>query len=198
VSPATGYDRYRAALRTNFYAVWRGISDEADFTDNMFLAIDKFLTLAFEEGAAECGINPDEMLPEERMELTYSISDNVTRVPALYEWLRQRTKADKAKLGDVMKRMELWLNSYNRVKSRAKSLACKDKKLKWVLDPRKESCRDCLNLNGRVYRGSVWARYDLYPQKLELACGGFQCGCVFSPTAEPVTKGRPPRIAGQR
>jgi len=105
-------------------------------------------------------------------------------------------RLNDGKLQPLLDRVELWVNAYNRIQNQAMLMACADQKLKWVMDAAKENCEDCQKYNGRVYRGSIWAKYGIQPQGHNLACGGWRCGCSFQETDEPVTPGRPPSPTG--
>ncbi|RLC88775.1 MAG: hypothetical protein DRJ03_01620 [Chloroflexi bacterium] len=58
------------------------------------------------------------------------------------------------------------------------------------------NCIDCLNYSGRVYRASIWAKYDIRPQHPNLACHGYNCKCHFEVTTENAWPGRPPGMTG--
>ena len=60
------------------------------------------------------------------------------------------------------------------------------------------NCSDCDNLNGRVYRASVWQASGLYPQSHSLACKGFRCKCKMEITNDRITPGKVPGLSGKR
>jgi hypothetical protein len=94
-----------------------------------------------------------------------------------------------------MNRGELWVNRYNEVVNKARANASSDPKLGWQLGSTKTHCKDCQNLSGKVYRGSTWTKWNVAPQSENLECKGFKCRCSLSPSASPVTKGRPPMLS---
>lgn len=73
----------------------------------------------------------------------------------------------------------------------------KNGNLEWLYGDT-EHCADCLNLNGRVYRASIWKKYDIQPKGDGLQCGGYNCQCKLIKTTKPVTKGRPPNLIGRK
>jgi len=185
---------YRSALRSIVRGYWSGAIDAGQFDGEMTNAINRRLAEAFEEGAKECGIKPDEFTEEEWLALGKAVQSELTFVSGLGEAIEQNSKANKGKLGPLLQRVELWVNRYNDVKNQAKTLICGNLKYRWQLGPT-EHCVDCAKLSGRVYRGSIWQKYGILPQSHELACGGWRCQCSLVPTDEPVTRGRPPKLS---
>lgn len=149
--------------------------------------------MAWREGAKECGVLPEERTKEEQDTLTVMFNDNYSYVPQFGYWILEHSKANGGKLSSVLARAGLWVNRYNEVRNKAQIMACQDAKYRWQYGPT-EHCKTCLRLNGRVYRASIWAKYNIYPQSRNLACHGYRCQCQFIKTNDPVTKGRPPKI----
>jgi hypothetical protein len=54
-----------------------------------------------------------------------------------------------------------------------------DPLMMWVRDPMKESCTDCLRLDGQVRSRRDWKSSGWWPQSSDLECGGWECGCRF-------------------
>lgn len=189
---------YRSQLRANARALWNGTWDEFQFYGEMLTTIRRNLTQAFQEGAASCGIRPNEYSEAELARLEGEIGNEVARLDPLTDFIVANSQANGGKLATVYARLELWTNAYTRVKNVAQTLACGDLKLKWRMNPLKEHCNDCRRLDGRVYRASTWAKYDIYPRKWDLECRGLRCGCVFEETDEPCTPGFPPRLSNQK
>ena len=169
-----------------------------DFVSAMESALRLGANWAWREGAAECGIAPEEMTFEERMLIQSMYNEQMAYVDGFAMFIIEHSKERGGKRGALQPRIDTWANRYNEWVNRAKERACADKKLKWVLGPTKVHCSDCLNLDGRVYRGSIWQKYGIRPQSPELECGGFNCKCTLEPTDEPCTRGHPPRLSGQK
>ena len=173
--------------------------DQFTFVDDFASAIRRRFIEAWHEGAATCGIQPDELTDEELQALETEINQEITyiwqfSVDIIGDIISNRNSGGKLK--PLLDRVELWMNAYHRLKSQAQLMACADQKLKWVMDPAQENCEDCQKYNGRVYRGSIWAKYGIQPQGSNLACGGWRCGCILVVTDDPVTAGRPPSPTG--
>lgn len=190
---------YGRIIRAAVRGLWRGLFDRITFAENMIAAITYGLKMAFHEGAAEMGIKPEELTPEELIALDTHVNEQLQHVWAFALDIEAGSRANKGKLGPLMKRAELWQNKFVEVKNHAKVLTGLNRKLKWVLHGKRKTeqpCTDCLKLNGRIHRSSVWAAYDIRPQSERLKCGGWRCGCDFVVTADKGTSGRPPKLAG--
>jgi hypothetical protein len=183
----------RAAARI----LWKDPTDLVGFVDTLTLAVQRGYEAAWAEGAAACGILPADRTPEESAVLGEYVSIALQRVFPLAEFVAVGSQPNGGKWSDLQPRLNIWINRYAEVKARAQVMSCKDQKLKWVIDPQKESCSTCIKLNGRIYRASIWSKYDIYPRDTrpgKLNCHGFKCGCAFQATTEPVTPGRPPNV----
>lgn len=191
----SGEGDYGVSIRANVRGFWREEYDLFAFVDSMVSTIRRGFTRAWHEGARSVGIEPAELTQTELTELENTINGEISHIYSFAADIASHTRSTGAKLAPLLKRAEMWTLRYGAVKSQAMAMAGKDKKLKWVWNPVKEHCDDCRNLNGRVYRASVWARYNLRPRMRILRCGGWHCGCRFEVTSDPVNPGRPPTIA---
>jgi len=203
----SGESDYGLGIRSGVRGLWRGVMTWQEAQNSIGSTIRRGLRIAWREGAAECGIQWSELSQEELITLSNRIMTELIRLPAFLNAIEVGRKQDTdgnpnpeaQPLAGFLKRAELWANRYKDVANEAKQLACRDKKLKWVLNltrVTKAHCVDCLNMNGRIYRGSTWEKYGIRPQSPALNCGGFRCGCGFLPTDEPCTPGRPPSLIG--
>lgn len=190
----SGLAAMRMNIRNAVRGLWSGNTDMFDFFEQMDAAIRIGYETAWREGAKTCGIGPGERTEEETQRLEAMIVENRQYIFGYGEAIEAGSKANKGPLAPLMSRAELWINRYGFVVATAQQMACKDTKLMWVWTPEKEHCPDCRKLNGRVYRASVWEKYNIKPKMMELNCHGFNCGCEFVPTDKPVTPGRPPQI----
>lgn len=192
-------ENYRMDIRAVVRGLWSGVLTYFQAWEQMDLAIRRGLPLAWQDGSEECGILPSEWTPEEKQALESAINGELGYIDGFLTAIEEGSKANGGKLGPLFQRADLWISRYVDVRNRAMLMACRDKKLKWVLDcirVSKEHCRDCLRLEGRVYRASIWAKWDIRPQHHGLACGGWRCACCFRETNEPATPGRPPALSG--
>lgn len=188
---------YKRVIRANARALWGGYTDMVGFTVNMTSTIKRGLTTAWYEGASLCGINSLELNSEEYAALQQSINTELGRVIGFAQYIEKHSKKSGGKVSTALARADMWGGSYATVRSKAMTMACADRKLKWVLGATKVHCRDCLNLSGRVYRASVWRKYDVHPRHWDLECRGKYCLCEFVITNEPATPGFPPRLSGR-
>ena len=163
------------------------------FIDAMSLAIERGFTQAWYEGAKIYGVNPSELTEEEHMRLTQEVNTEIGFINGLGQAIMANTKVMGGKLTPLITRAELWVSGYNRVRVLGSSYAAKDQKLVWVVGPTRESCADCQKYSGRVYRGSVWRKYNALPRSWGLTCHGYNCLCRLEATERPATPGFPPK-----
>lgn len=194
---AKALDDFARQVRAAARILWRGDDPNAlfNFVDSLNSAVTRGYAQAWTEGAKACGILPADRTPEEQRVLDEYISIAQQRLMPLAEFIAQNSRASGGKWADIQPRLGMWINRYTELRNRAQQMSCKDQKLKWIFGDTKH-CIDCKNLNGRIYRASVWAKYNLRPQMRELACSGFNCACAFQVTDEPVTPGHPPALRG--
>lgn len=186
---------YQAGIRASVRGLHSGTLSRKEFTTGLKQIIDRQLRDAWREGAAECGIAPDEMTEGEQFQLVSLIKSQFGYIAGFADAIIQ-SKKDDGPIDSLLSRAGMWINRYGEVRSLAMQLACKDQKLEWIIDPAKESCADCLKYAGRVYRASTWQSAGLAPKSAGLACGGFRCGCRFEKTTKRMTRGKPPRLSG--
>ncbi len=166
------------------------------FVDGMIGAIRRGFTIAWYEGASACNIKPSELTAEEINRLNQEIVVEQNFVLSFAQDIWTGRKETGGKLGPLLERAKMWGDRYGSIRDLAMAMACGDVKKKWVWNPLKEHCTDCMRLNGRVYRLSTWNKYNIRPKSRLLACRGYRCGCEWVDTIEPCTPGRPPQIAG--
>lgn len=188
LSKSAGAAPYGNKIRANVRRLYGGKINTFTFVDEMVSTIRDGLTEAFEAGAREVGVLPSELTQDEVGALNREISGELSHIYSFAADIAARSNG----LPGLLSRAGMWERKYSEVRSLAMVMAGKDKKLKWVVDRNKESCPDCIYLNGRVHRASTWARYGVRPRMRSLRCGGWRCGCSFVVTDEPVTPGRPP------
>lgn len=189
-------ETYRRNLRSPIRGLWSGVIDSNQFFDSMEAVIRRGLTEAWESAAKECGIGPNELTTDELNELTGAIFSELSHITGLASAISQNDKASGGNLEPFLKRAELWINRYEDIQSRARVLACGDKKLEWILGATEESCTTCPRLDGQVRRASFWLDTGIVPRNPpnpDLECGGWNCQCTQEPTGKPVSRGRLPR-----
>lgn len=189
-------ETYRRNLRSPIRGLWSGVIDSNQFFDAMETAIRRGLTEAWQAGAGECGIGPDELTPEELNELNAAIFSELNHIDGLATAISENGKDSGGNLAPFLSRTELWVNRYRDLQNRARVLACEDQKLEWVIGQTEEHCTTCPRLNGQVRRASYWLDVGIVPQNPpnpDLECGGWKCLCEQKPTKKPVSRGRLPR-----
>jgi len=191
---------YRAAVRAAVRGVWTGAFTSADQgSDALYPAIRRYFLLAFDEGMAVCGVQPEERTEKERKALVDRIKEELSHVGGFMDAVYEGRKGSETErpLAQFLGRAEMWVNRYTELRDLGKMLACGDKKLRWTWHPEKEHCSSCAKLNGKVKRASQWEEArarGIYPQSPALECGGYKCGCTLEPTDEPMSKGRLPSV----
>lgn len=186
-------DTYRANLRANARALWLAEWDEFDFYVAMLSTVRRAFTQAFYEGAAVCGIAPQELSRGELLRLEEEIVQENSYIDGLADFISENSKAMGGKLTDVYTRVELWVQGYARVKNLGQITACGDLKLKWNLHPA-EHCTSCLKLAGKVKRASFWEKLEVFPKAWDKLICRLGCKCTLDPTDEPLTPGPLPSL----
>jgi hypothetical protein len=191
-----GSDNFGLGIRAAVRGLWRGEFTTFGFLDAMTSAVGRGYERAWREGAKTCNILPEDRTPEEQTRLDEFILTAQSHMLNFANAIEAGSKANGGKLGPLITRSKLWQNRYEEVKAAAQQVSCQDAKTRWVLGPT-EHCSTCSKLAGRVYRNSIWRKYDIRPRDTRpgrLACRGFNCQCSLVPTDEPVTPGRPPNV----
>lgn len=185
--------QYRRGMRAEARGLWLGISTLDDFLWGFGVVIDQGLTRAWYEGAAECGIRPEELSGPEREQLKRYIFSQRLFMGRFGEALMELpNKAAGGKLGAYFARLDTWVNRYNEVQVHAAAMACGDRKKTWVLGWTKKHCVSCLGFEGRVYRYSTWLQNGALPQSKRLRCNGYNCDCGLADSDQRLTPGRFP------
>jgi hypothetical protein len=171
-----GTDAYRRAIRGAVRGFWSGVLDYGEFWDMMDTVTTDGLTNAWHEGARECGVLPDEMTQEERVELGRAIAYEKQWISGFAAAIEENSKAKGGKLAPLFNRAQIWIGRWEGVRSHAMAMACADEKLMWIYGDRKH-CNSCQRLHGKVKRGSFWKAKGILPRvhgAPYLECHGFQ------------------------
>jgi hypothetical protein len=172
-----GLEDYLQSLRRPAYALWMGAISLAEFVTTFTAALHRGLSRAWREGAAEFGIAPIELTSQERLRLELEIGKNLPHINTLGAAITQAPKGVGKWTPHKDRINRNWGNRYNHLYNLGMLMAGKNQKLMWTLHKKrftKEPCKDCLMLNGMVYRRETWLKHDIYPQSPDLECGGFQ------------------------
>ncbi len=190
-----GIDQYRKGLRSAIRGLWAGALTLGQATSAFEAAIERRITQAWNEGAAECDIAPDELSQVEILARDEFVENQIEFAPSFLADVAANSKKNKGKLKPQLQRVELWVNQYSSAKQTSEAMACGDEKRIWVLGRTEQSCQTCLALNGQVRRMSFWEKHVL-PRNArndKLQCLGFNCDCTLRKTNKPITRGRLPR-----
>lgn len=189
-SVETGMNRYGLEVRRSVRGLWKSYFGLDQFIHIMSLNIRAGFTRAWHDGIATCGFKPQDMTILDRARLEMEILSEINYVRNFATSVRDADQISGGKLTPLIQRSEMWGLKYAYVYDLARTYACGDQKLEWRINVTrhvKESCDDCLLLNGRVYRASEWRTHDLSPKSHRLKCGGYRCGCGFITTTKPVS-----------
>lgn len=192
-----GEKDYRLGIRAAVRGAWNGALDAIEFTGAMIPTIRRGLERAWQDGAKEAGISPEERTPAEQRQLDEIINGEFARILPFFREIEAESKANGKLLRPQLQRSEMWILRYRGVQNKAKLEAKNDPKLEWVWDPLKEHCVSCERLNGQVRRASFWRVRGIIPQNPPnplLECGGWKCGCKFIVTEKPLSRGRLPNL----
>ena len=196
IAEAESEDGYGLILRRLTRALWSGKIDVVIFMAIMAFVIRAAFRAAWRQGAAQAGVDFNELTPAEIGALEGEISVDVGNLSSLAIDIASSSRLLGGALAPLLSRVEMWTNRIGEVRSFALRQAAGNQKLMWVWNPLKEHCDDCLKYNGRVYRASVWEAAGIRPRSGNLACGGWRCGCSFVVTDAPAMPGRPPAPTG--
>jgi len=186
---------FRRNVRAAVRGLWTGAITKAQALRTFRSAIERAIDKAWIEGAAECGIQENEMTVEEltaRDEFIFTQNDLVAN---FIDDIDAQSKANGGKLTPLLQRAEMWVNQYSSAKQQAEALACANEKRVWRVGAT-EHCRTCLALDGQVRRMSFWLN-NVMPRSApnpKLECHGFNCQCTLQKTNLAISRGRLPRL----
>lgn len=188
--------QYRAAIRSAVRGLWTGEFDYDQFYDAMYTAIQFHIPQAWYAGAKECGILPEELSPEERQALQTAIAYELLWINGFAATIEENNRERGGLLRPLFARAEVWIGRWKGVQVKARTMACKDRKLRWTLGEA-EHCSSCLKLAGKVKRASYWNEHGILPRVHDawyLECGGWRCQCTLEITDEPASRGPLPNL----
>ena len=189
-------EKYQQSLRPAVRGLWSGALDFDQYFDAMMSAIQRGITQAWNAGAREAGITPDELTPEERVAREQTIASEFNYIAGLGERIEENSRENGGKLSTVYNLLGAWVNRWRDAKNRAMETANNDPKLMWNLGIA-EHCSSCVRLDKKVKRASFWDSRDVHPQQPpneKLECGGWECKCFFTVTNEPLSRGPLPKL----
>lgn len=185
----------RASIRSAIRGYWTGEYTRFQFVDEMNTIISRRLTEAYELGARECGILPDELTQTERAAQQDLINGQLGYVIGLADDIEENKRDAGGRLGPLIARASRWAAQYDTAFSNGKANACGNRKAKFVLGPTEKHCRTCGGLANKVYRYSTWVENGAVPPKnARFECGSASyCECRLEDTEDRITPGPFPK-----
>lgn len=188
---------YRSSLRAASVAYIEDTVSQVGFVALMDSTVRMHVREAIIEGAEDAGLLKGDFTEVEMMKIELTVREQQGYVMGVADYIAFEKRQEKIDFVAVFERLNLWVGQYQRFRAIG-LLFAKDGKLKWKEGDTVNKCYDCVNLDTRVYRASIWDKYNLAPRSHELECTGFNCKCSFVPTNDPVTRGRPPALRGPK
>jgi hypothetical protein len=181
------YDQYRSRLWSAAVRLFNGGRD-AGFVSTFARTIDVELTKAWNEGAADVGVDPDEMTDAD-ITIRDAIINNENQ---FIERIAGEIQDDAANGMDRERfdskygaRIDLWANRYNETVNRARMQMGSKQRFVWRLGATEEHCETCQKLNGITAFGYEWDEARIHPQMPPndaIECGGWRCDCSLEQT----------------
>ena len=160
--------------------------DGGAFLDQFIEAIKNQMTRAWNDGAREVGVEPEEMTDIDLNELKAIIDSEYDHVIDLGEAIIASRGGTLAEFRQQFRnRVDLWVNRYDDAANRAKVYFGGRQRLIWVLGETEEHCATCAALAGIVAFAYEWEQSGIRPQSPPnpvLECEGWHCDCELKPT----------------
>lgn len=186
-------EMYQRQLWSYALDFFRGDISDAEFESSFFAAIEGQLTKAWNEGADEVGVLPEDYTDEDNAIIDGIIADEKEYVDglgvAILDAIEAKMTLDAFR-SEFGARIDIWSNRYSDVNNQAKLHFGGKEKLKWVLGDAKH-CATCEALNGIIAYAEEWEISGFHPQQPEnplLECGGWHCACELMTTNERRTR----------
>jgi hypothetical protein len=184
------------AVHNAVTGVWVGALFPIQAQATLTVAVQRYLEEAWARGAQACGVAPEELSENERVERWNFITTQQAFVGRLVNAVYAHREATGGRIEPFLARVPLWGQRYHHAVQLAKTMACADLKAMWTYGDTLEHCSDCSKVAGRVHRRSIWQKYGWVPGSRALACGGWRCDCRLEDTTAPALPGHPPYVRG--
>lgn len=164
--------------------------DDSAFLDDFIASIDNQLHRAWNEGADEVGVSPEDMTDDDMTRLQAIIDSEYDHVTDLgTDILNARQDGDTLDefRQSFRSRIDMWVNRYTETLNDAKIHFGGKTRLVWRLGATEQHCDTCLQLDGIIAWAEEWEQSDIHPQEppnRHLECGGWRCDCRLDPTDE--------------
>jgi hypothetical protein len=181
------FDRQLWSYSLEFF---RGEISDDQFEADFIAAIENQLTRAWNEGADEVGVLPEEMTADDLAILEGIINDEIGYLTGLAVDIID-IKEDGASIEEFRSkfrpRIDIWASKYNEVKIKSSMHFNGKVRRKWVLGATEKHCPSCSALNGIVAFAYEWEQAGITPGESGssvLSCGGWNCDCKLPETDE--------------
>lgn len=172
-------------LRSEALELFRGGIDGNEFLTEFASDIEAQLTKAWNEGADESGVLPEDYTDEDNAELQSIIDAEIEYVYQLGDDIIELAKSGgtiedfRTQIGS---RLDIWANRYNEVANRARIYFGGKEKYIWKIGATEMHCDTCSRLDGIVAWAQEWDEAGVVPGQAGseyLACGGWRCDCTL-------------------
>lgn len=134
-------------------------------------------------GQEDIELNTSRIPPEAVEELQAEIDVSITAGAGLATAILGGRYEDRG--AALASRLALWATTALGVYALGQLFRGDDPFLEWIRNPLKDSCPDCIRLDGQVHAMSEWKESGWKPQARHLHCKGFNCGCIWSEVQGP-------------
>jgi hypothetical protein len=187
---------FASSIYNAIRSLWSGKSTKREFISSMKQALESGLTDAWNEGAGEFGVAPDELTLKETAARQKLIDSQVSYLSGFADDIIANNRSSGGDIEPLLIRGDTWIHRRNEAFSTGLVLAGQDQKFEWVLGDA-EHCPSCIKLAGKVKRGSFWYERGIIPMVAGaeyLKCGGYNCKCSLDETDKPLSRGRLPNL----
>lgn len=191
-------DDYGRSIRNLARGYWLGDLSRFDFVDGMVSAISRNFEQAWQQVEQDYNIAPDERTAASQDRLDLAINTEISYLTGFADYISENSQANGGLFESVLNRCDMWEGGYQRIVELARTVIGSDRKFRWVRDPAKDSCDDCIQYDGLVFFGSQWEAAGIRPKMWELQCHGLNCGCELEETPLPKTRGAVPPLIGHK
>ena len=182
-------------LNHNVLLLYNGDMSESEFVDDLADLVEKQFIRAWNEGARDVGVSPEQMTDVDLQERDDLILEQYNYIENYAAEIAQASR-DGTSVAQYQARADMWANRYNEARDSARIYFSRGtgQLFEWVLGPTNEHCRHCGTLAGIVARADEWDASGYRPQSEDLECRGFNCLCELQPSDKPRTEGGIPYI----
>ena len=201
------YDELYSRLWAGVQRLWNGGKD-ANFLATFARSIDRQLTDAWNSGADEMGVAPEDMSEDDMAILTGIIDNENTFIQGLADDIQSDNAggmSDADFQSQYSSRVEMWANRWSETYNTAKIRFGGKQRLQFTLGATEKHCHTgdvpgkvgCADLDGIVLFADEWSQTGIVPNVADspvLACGGWRCKCQLQPTDSRRTRGGLTRV----